>query len=149
VSARKSTTTLPTNVKGLRAWLRGSAEGRAILREMCEEFLEEKCRECQQMRPFPKVLVVMRRLGRFPGAQVYVQEGVTVRMVEMPDVPDTEACEPRFEELLEWMLPKSWRSLLGLRARRIQSEVFRGVGLAEYLRQSCRLDVVRELEREL
>lgn len=145
--ARKST--LPSTVQGLRVWLKGSTEGKALLRELTdkafEERVEEKCRTCENMRPYPKVLVVLRRLGRHPGAEVYTEDGVSVRFLELPDVSSDEASGRLAEELIEVRLPRNWRHMTGLPAKRISSGVFRGVPLTEALRHSERGAALKEI----
>ncbi len=147
--ARK--TNLPRTPSGLRSWLKGSEQGRALLASLIEEALEKtmeaKCRACENIRPYPKVLVVLRRLGRFPGADVYVEEGVSVRLVELPELSDGSEVMRLAEELLALRLPKSWRYLIGLPAKRIQSEVFRGVSLEETLRYGELLTDIESLRR--
>ena len=110
-----------------------------------EEALEEKCRACQSVRPYPKVLVVLRRLGRFPGAEVYAEEGVSVRFLEMPDVSSDGAIGRWVEELIEVKLPRNWRHLAGIPVKRISSEVFRGMSLDEVLRHTERGVALKEI----
>jgi len=122
---------LPTTIKQLRAWLRDTTQGQGILAKATEKFLEARCRECQDIRPYPKVLVVMRRLGNHAGAEVYAEEGISLRFMELPDVPDDAEFGRLAEELIELKLPRNWRHMVQLPSKRIQSEVFRGVSVAE------------------
>ncbi len=139
--------TLPSTSQGLRAWLKGSVEGKTLLSELTEEAfeerLEEKCRSCQSIRPYPKVLVVLRRLGRFAGAEVYTEEGTTVRFLELPDVSEQNGAA--LEELIEVSLPRNWRHMVGLPSKRIHSEVFRGVALQEAFRHTERGVALKEI----
>ena len=144
-SGRRTTANLPTTVDGLRAWMKGATEGRAMFKELAAESLEEKCRACQQIRSGPKVLVVLRRLGNHPGAEVYAEDGVSIRFLELPDVPDDGEFGLLIEQLVEAKLPKSWRCLLQLPAKRIQGEVFRAVTLAEAVRHEETLGLIREM----
>lgn len=141
---------LPSTSQGLRAWFKGTVEGRELLRELTEEAfegrLEEKCRACQKLRPYPKVLVVLRRLGQFPGAEVYTEEGVTVRFLELPDVSSHLSL---LEELIEVRLPRNWRHMVWLPAKRIHGEVFRGMSLAESLRHTERGVALKEIRTNL
>ena len=143
-------TTLPSTVLGLRSWLKGSAEGKALLSELTQKAFEEreeaKCRACENMRPYPKVLVVLRRLGQFPGVEVHAEEGVSIRLLELPDVSSDGEIGKRVEELIETRLPRSWRHLSGLPAKRIAREVFRGMSLVEALRHVERGVALKEIQ---
>jgi hypothetical protein len=136
-------------VQGLRAWLKGSVQGRELLGELTDkafkEGMEDKCRACENIRPYPKVLVVLRRLGRFPGAEVYAEEGVSIRFVEMPDVPSDGEIGTLVEELIEVSVPRSWRYMIGLPAKRIVRDVFRGMSLVELLRHHERKLALKEI----
>ena len=83
------------------------------------------------MQPYPKVLVVLRRLGWYPGAEVYAEEGVLVRLLELPEIPDVADLAPLTEKYVESQLPWSWRRVMAVRARQIHSEVYRGVSLED------------------
>jgi ribosomal protein L36 len=141
----KRTTNLPRTVKGLRAWIKGTTEGRAILREMASELLEEKCRACQMIGRNQRVLVVLRRLGNYPGAEVYAEDGVTVRFVELPDIPDDGEFAGLTEQLIEVELPKNWKQMVSLPARRIQSDVWRGITVERALERHEDLMLIRAL----
>ncbi len=140
---------IPATQVAVRAWLKGSTEGRDLLHRMTqrlvEEAVEEKCRVCQQAHPYPRVLVVLRRLGNHPGVEVYSGPGVLVHIEELPDAPGTAACDLLLEQVLEIRLPKTWRWLLETRARRIHSGVFRAVSLDEWLYYLERAEVFRGL----
>ncbi len=145
-------TTLPSTVQGLRAWLKGSEQGRALLGELTRESfdyeIETKCRACENIRPYPKVLVVLRRLGFYPGAEVYAEEGVSVRFLELPNISNENAeMAAAAEDYIEAQLPKSWRYLMGLPAKQIQSEVFRGLMLSELVRSAEDLDVLKVIRQ--
>lgn len=132
-------TTIPSTLRGLRAWLKGSKQGRALRRELTEKASEEKteakCRACQNIRPYPKCLIVLRRLGTFPGVEVYTEPGTSVRLLELPEVRgDTPEIERLIEDMTGLKLPKNWRHMLNLPVKRIRSEVYRGIPLAEALR---------------
>lgn len=145
----KQKATLPQTALGLRAWLKGTVQGRELLgmltKEAIEEAQEEKCRACENIRPYPKVLVVLRRLGRFPGAQVYAEEGVTIRFLELPDVSAEGKIGILVEELIELRLPRNWRHLMDLSANRITIQVFRGMTLQESLQHTERAVALREI----
>ena len=145
-SRHKRNSSLPTTAKGLRAWLKGTDEGQAILRDAAAEFLQEKCRACQNMRPFPRVLIVLRRLGAHPGAEVYAEEGVTVRFMELPDVADDGCLGELVERLIAAKLPKSWLPMTELPAKRIKSEVFRGITAEKALGASRVAAVLKQLQ---
>ncbi len=149
---------LPRTQAAVRAWLNGSTEGRSLLAALTREALEDvmlaKCEACQAMWPHPKtllkrgqfskVLVVLRRLGRFPGAEVYSEDGVVVRMLELPEM---SACvEARAEELIAIRLPRTWRHMLALPAKRITCDVFRGISLTETLRYLEEQNALRDLQ---
>jgi hypothetical protein len=128
--AKRKTSTIPTTLRTLRAWLRDADEGKALFADLAEDFLERKCRTCQNIRPYPRVLMVLRRIGDKPGVEAYAEEGVNLRFMELPDIPDTDAEFARLtEELIELKLPKNWRPLVQLPERRIHREVFRGVSI--------------------
>lgn len=135
---------LPTSLRGLKAWLEGATQGRALLgiltAEALAKHLGERCRKCHNMRPYPKALIVLRRLGEYPGAEVYAEEGVLVRFVELPEMSDE-----RVDEFIELRLPRNWRHLMGLPAKRIHSDVFRGMTLQECLRHTERAVALREI----
>ncbi|WP_455387600.1 hypothetical protein [Petrachloros mirabilis] len=139
----RSITNLPTTARGLRAWLRDTDEGRRIVTESYSEALETKCRLCEIGCPFPKVLVVLRRLGNYAGAEIYAEKGCLIKTLEMPDVPEEW---PMAEEWIEVNLPKHWRHMVALPAKRIESEVFRGLHVFEaacYEEQARWLDELR------
>ncbi len=101
-------TTLPQNQAALRAWLRDTDEGRKILREATEEFLECEIRNWRH----PKVLVVGRLDAGQPFVEVYWEKGVAVKTVEMVDTDGTAASDLMVEGLLQRELPKLWRCLI-------------------------------------
>lgn len=145
VLPRRTANNLPRTVNALRAWLRGSEEGQTLFRELASGFLEEKCRACQQIRPSRKVLVVLRRLGCFPGAEVYAETGVHVRVLELPDVPDDGPFTEWTERLMELDLPKSWKHILWVPERQVKRDVFRGVTVEKALRFHEELMLIRAL----
>jgi hypothetical protein len=118
-----------------------------MVRELAKELLEEKCQSCQQIRPFPKVLVVLRKLGRHVGAEVYAERGVLVRCLELPVVRDDSEIEPLVEQLIQAKLPKTWRHMTGLPSRQIQTEVFRGLTPEKALHHAEMLGLIRRLNR--
>ena len=142
---RHKATNLPRTTKGLKAWLRGSEEGRRLFAELASEFLEMRCRDCQERRPFPKVLIVLRRLGLYPGAEVYAEKGVLTRFVEMPDLPDDGTLGPMLEEFIEASLPRNWRHMTGLPSKRIHGDVFRGLSVEEMASFADCADCIREI----
>lgn len=123
----KQKPTIPQNAGHLAAWLRDTIEGRKILRDATEEFLEERCLNCAAVYRRPKVLVVVRRLGSRPGVEVFAERGVSVRIEEMVDTCDDPAMERLAEELLVALLPNAWKSLPGCPGYMRQSQVFTGL----------------------
>ena len=115
----------------LLVWLRDTDRGRALIREAASGFLEEACRKCQRVRPYPKVLVVVRRLGFRPGAEVFYEKGVTVKCVELVDSEGDPATEILVEKLLIQQLPKPWKPLVACRS---DSQVFTGLTAERKLR---------------
>ena len=140
---RRTESNLPTTVTGLRAWLSGTDAGRLLFSDLASSFLESKCRACEKVRPYPKVLVVLRRIGSRPGAEVYAERGVSTRFLEMPDIPDDGDFVAWTEGLMEIELPRSWKHMIALPRRQVSSEVFRGVTLGEAFRCECDLTVLR------
>lgn len=122
---------IPRKLGRLRAWLRDTEAGRELVRDATEGFLESECRTCQKRRPYPKVLVVVRRLGRHPGVEVFHEKGVTVRLEELVDSEDDKAMEILVEELLVHQLPRSWKTLVTCRS---DSQVFTGLTAERKLR---------------
>ena len=116
--------TLPRTMAQLRGWLRDTEAGQKIIRELTSGSLEDECRKCQRVRPYPKVLAVVRRLGFKPGVEVFHERGVAVKCIELVDSEGDPATEILVEELLEHQLPRSWKPLVG---RRSVSEVFTGL----------------------
>ena len=145
----KQKPTLPSTLLGLRAWLKGSVDGKAMLGELTEKAIqcvvEKRCKACQDVRPrpkqLPKVLVVQQMLGSHPGVTVYAEEGVLVRTRELP------ACEAGSlaEEYIELMLPRTWKKLMGLPAKRIRHGTYRGVSLTEWLYYAELGEAIREI----
>lgn len=130
-------------IKNLKHWLQETTLGREIMTDLFEKAVEKRCRECQNRPLKPKTLVVLRRLGRHPGVEVFAEDGVNVKVIELPDFPDDIPAE----ELIRSYLPKAWKSLVDIRARNIHSGVFRGISVEEALRFSIELDILRELNR--
>jgi len=145
--------TLPNTLPCLRWRLKETQQGQALLglltKEAIEEEQEEKCRACQAIRPFPKVLVVLRRLGNYPGAEVYAEEGVSVRFLELPEMSAEGEIGKLAEEFIEVSVPRSWRHLVGLPAKRIRRDVFRGVSLSETVRYQEDAEAIREIRETL
>ena len=121
----------PLNPDRLLIWLRDTDAGRAVVRKAASGFLEEECRKCQRVRPYPKVLVVVRRLGCKPGVEVFYERGVTIKCIELVDSEGDPAMEILVEELLVHQLPKSWKPLVTCRS---DSEVFTGLTAERQLR---------------
>lgn len=114
---RKASPKIVADAQHIRAWLKGTAEGKKLVEELTqrafEERHEEKCRACLETRLFYRVLVVMRRLGEHPGVEVYSDPGVRVKVVELPNVEsDVKEIEPLLRQLLVNRLPKYWRDLV-------------------------------------
>ena len=112
------------DVEHLYGWLRDTDQGKAIIRELAPGFLEEACRKCQRLRPYSKVLAVVRLLGCRPGVEVFYERGVTVKCIELVDSQDDPATEILVEELLEHQLPRLWKPLVQCRS---DSQVFTGL----------------------
>ncbi len=117
-------TTCPRTAIQLRAWLRDTITGRQLFRELAKDVLEGECRKCQLIRPYPKALVVVRRLGPLPGVEVFREKGITVRLEELVDTRDDRVIEILAEELLEAQLPRPWKHLPHCRS---ESRCFHGV----------------------
>jgi hypothetical protein len=132
----------------LRAWLKGSTEGRGILNEVVDALLEEKCRECQlALCRNQRVLVVLRRLGFRHGAEVYAENGVTVRMIELPDIPDDAEFVEGIEELVKLELPKTWQGIMDVPSRQVKSDVFRGITVEQALEFSRDREVILAIKQ--
>jgi hypothetical protein len=113
----------------LKAWFRDTEEGRMIIQPLLKGSVEAHCRVCQTMPVKPRVLAVLRRLGRFPGVEIYSERGANVKIVELPDFPDDLA----MEELLESYLPRPWKHMAYVPMRDVQSGVFRGISIENAL----------------
>lgn len=129
----KNEPSFPLNPGQLLAWLRDTDVGRQLVREAASGFLEEECRKCQRLRPYPKVLAVVRRLGLKPGVEVFHERGVTVKCIELVDSQDDlelvdsqddPAIEILVEQLLVHQLSRSWKPLVECRS---DSQVFTGL----------------------
>lgn len=135
-------TEFPRTPLQLRAWLRDTETGRYLARQAARNILEEACRKCQKIRPYPRVLVVVRRLGPKPGVEVYSEKGVTIMTHELVDTHDDPASEVLAEELLALQVPKSWRFLLGMKP---ESRVFTGLEAEATIRAIQTMRTIREL----
>ena len=135
----------PETAGRLRDWLLTTEWGRKIVQEAAKKFLEKECRKCEQRRPYPKVLVVARRLGLYPGFEVFQEPGVNVRMEEMIDTFGSADLELRAEELLIAKLPRPWKRLMDCNARYRDGEVFRGLGWDD---SDVMIQCLRELKDE-
>ncbi len=106
--------------KSVTAWLKKTPDGRKLLQGIVAWALRRRL--AQERR----VLIVLRRLGKYPGAEVYCEPGASVKVIELPDLPDDDPIiEPLIEGLIREKLPQSWRGMVELPARRKSSEVFR------------------------
>lgn len=142
---RSTKITLPRTLRGLRPWLTQTDEGRALLASLTDECLEERCRACQEgWLAIPRVLVVLRRLGRYPGAEVYQTNGVTVRLEELVDTQDDAELERLADELLEVQLPRTWQSVAQYGRRK--SMVFTSLSAERRIRSLEELETIRELK---
>ncbi len=129
----------------MKAWLRDSNDGRALLAGLTARTIEEKCRRCEgNARPFPKALVVLRRLGRYTGAEVFADEGISVRVEELIDTRDDPAIERLALELLWAQLPRGWRGFSECSPR--YSGVFVGLSATDLLRTQERLAWLRAVK---
>jgi len=138
---------IPRTPDSLYVWLKGSTAGREIVRKLITEDLEELCRRCQkEFKPNPRVLVVVRSLGRYPGAEVFHDRGVNLRVEELVATEDDTEGDLFAERLLLAQLPKGWsRWVGGLWARQSTSIAYTGQTVSQ--RIEC-LEVKRTL-REL
>jgi len=102
----KDTPSFPRTERQLRAWLRDVPAGQQLVRDLASGVLEMECRRCERARPYPRVLVVIRRLGPLPGVEVFSERGVTVRLEELVDTQDDPVIEVLAEELLVAQLPR-------------------------------------------
>src|SRR3972149_2088386 len=116
--------TLPKTLGQLSVWLRDTDAGREILRRCYEQALEEKCSACEKGIPIPRVLVVLRRLGHYPGVEVYRETGVNLRLEELVDSEDDPAVELLIDDLLRAQLPQNWKHMVDCRC---DSIVFTGL----------------------
>ncbi len=137
--------TFPGTAIQLRAWLRDTIVGRQMFRELAKDVLEEECRKCQRLRPYPKVLIVARRLRprirrRLYGIEVFRERGVTVRVEELIDEHDDATVEILAQELLEAQLPRPWRHLPHCRS---ESDCFRGLTAQRRLKTLGDLEELR------
>jgi hypothetical protein len=137
------TRTFPKNLAALRAWLRDTEAGRELLREAAKDVLENECRKCQRLRPYPKVLAVVRRLGFKPGVEIFHEKGVTVRCEELVDSKGESALEILCEDLLVAQLPKAWKHLPDCRS---DSRVFRGLTVDQEIESRQTLYYIRAVE---
>lgn len=135
----------PESAGRLRDWLLETEWGRKIVRDAAKKFLEDSCRKCQQLRPYPKVLVVARRLGLYPGFEVFREPGVNVRMEEMIDIPDIADVGGIADELLIAQLPRPWKRLVECDACYRAGEVFRGITAERQIESILGLRWLREL----
>ena len=141
--------TLPKTITQLKSWLRGSTEGKQVIADLTAESLEEKCRQCETaIRPKPKVLVVAKRLGLHPGAEVYAERGVSVRLEEMFDTEDDSMLELGAEEALAIRLPRPWQHLLcGVEPQQpTRGIVFSGMSAQQYVKYLEVKRVLREMK---
>ena len=140
--------TFPTTIRQLKAWLRDTTVGRALMVLLTSEALENKCRACEnpQLATKPRVLVVVRRLGLHPGVEVYYENGVNVRLEELVDTKDDAAVEALADELLAVQLPRYWQHLQT--SCRSQSMVFTGLTAERRTRSLEELRILRELKKK-
>jgi hypothetical protein len=143
----RRSTSFPRTKDQLRAWLKQTNDGKAILGALAEEALESRCRECQfalEHPTRPKVLVVVRRLERVFGVQVFQEKGVNLRVEEMLDTMDDPTLETLCEEELVSRLPVSWKGLvLGTVGAKVG---YSGVTAERRLRSLRELEWLRELK---
>jgi len=132
--------TFPRSPRQLRAWLRDTDVGRRLFLELAKEALENECQQCQLIRGYPKVLIVVRRLGSLPGVEVYREKGVTIRLEELVDTRDDKDIEILAEELLEAQLPRQWKHMPHCRS---ESKCFHGVTAGRLLQTLHDLDELR------
>ena len=136
---------MPRTMGALKAWLRDTDDGRALIDGLTAGAFEERCRRCQgNARPLPKALVVLRRLGRHTGADVFADKGIAVRIEELIDTRDDPVIEALADELLWTQVPQSWRHLLWRTPR--ESGVFRGLSATDLLRTQERLAWLRAVK---
>ena len=121
-------------------WLKKTKEGRNLLQSIVAWALRRRL--AQERR----VLIVLRRLGNYPGAEVYCEPGATVKFLELPDVPDDAELGKYVEALIKAKLPKKWREIVELPSARIHAEVFRGISAEEALVHAKTLELLEELK---
>ena len=134
---------IPRTLARLRVWLAGSEDGQRLVRECSAKFFEEKCRACEKGIPVPRVLVVVRRLGRYPGVEVYREKGVNVWLEELVDSQDDPAIERLVDDLLVAQLPRNWKHLVDCRS---DSIVFTGLTAERQMESLITLELLRELK---
>ena len=135
--------TIPRYPGPLRRWLRDTVAGQTIVQEVAKDVLEKACRNCERLRPYPRVLVVVRRLGRHPGVEVYREKGITVRLEELVDSQDDAGLERLVENLLRAQLPRSWKHLVDCRS---ESMVFTELTATRRIESLETLKLLRELK---
>ena len=135
--------TFPRTAGQLRRWLRDTVPGRTLVKELAKDFLEKECRRCERRRPYPRVLVVIRRLGYKPGAEVFYEKGITVRLEELVDSQGDASIELLVEKLLLAQLPRSWKHLPNCRS---ESMVFSGLTATRRIESLEILKLIRELK---
>ena len=141
--------TFPRNQAALRVWLKDTEDGRAIVREAAKESLENACRGCERLRPYPRVLVVVRWAGLWSfDLTVFREEGVTVRVQETVDAPDCGIMDELAEDILWMQLPRSWQPLSECDARTQENYLFRGFTAERWYKGILELRLLRELQAE-
>jgi len=96
-----------------------------MLAALFADSLAERCRECEQsLRGTRRVLVAAGWREGVPVVDVWSEPGVLVRLEEMVATAGAES-EVLAEALLAMRLPYSWKHLVELPARRMESMVVR------------------------
>jgi len=85
----------------------------------------------------------VRRLGRYPGVEVYREKGVNVWLEELVDSQDDPAIERLVDDLLVAQLPRNWKHLVDCRS---DSIVFTGLTAERQMESLITLELLRELK---
>ncbi len=137
--------TFPRSLAALRKWLQDTDEGREVLTDAAKDFLESECRKCERRRPYPKVLVVGHIDDGKPCVEVYWEEGITVKTVELVNTEFGDVSLA--EELLRAQLPASWKHMLDT-GRRSEMMTLKGLTVTSRINCLVKLGIIREINRK-
>ena len=144
----------PRTIRQLRSWLKHTEDGQRFLDRLTKEALEKRCRQWQrEHQPRPKVLIVLRRLGRYPGVEVYAEREVSILFHELVETENNPKLEILADEMLALQVPRSWRHLLPdyrfhdvSLYQPVRGEVFRGLTIEYTLEALEELRTLRDLK---